>query len=841
VPSAAHGSPSHTSLLCTEAAERSALLRIRDSIVELDLTEPASFTSTTTITFDCSSPGSSTFVDFKGTELWSASLNDRPLDIAAWRRGRLPLDDLGEQNTLVISGLMAYSSDGEGLHRHVDPADKQTYLYAMSFLDAAPRWFACFDQPDLKSPYSFEVRAPEDWTVIGNGPSRPVSPGRWRIRAEHPLSTYFVTLVAGPYVSVHDSYLGADGEQIRLGLHVRASLGEHLEAEAADMFAVTKACFDYYHRVFGIRYPFGDYHQAFVPDFNAGAMENPGCVTFRDSFVFRARATEAERASRAGVIAHEMAHQWFGDLVTMRWWDDLWLNESFAEYMAHRCCTEVTGYPLWTEFGIVRKSWGSAADQGPSTHPVAGNGAVDAESALQDFDGISYAKGASLLKQLVAFVSDRVFFAGLRRYFDAHAFANAEFGDLLAAWTAAGAVGLDDWAGQWLRTSGMDTITAEVGEEVGPASAAGEVVTVRRRPPLGSAASRLHAIDVAGFDDSGVEQARAAIRLGSMGETIHLPRSALVVPDAGDDTWAKIRFGSDAAWSLVPGVLAGRPPAPTRVVIFNAIRDAVRDAELEPSRALEIICASMTSEPADVVVSSMLRFARDSLAGNYADTADRAARMATVNATARVLLLTAAPGSDRQLVAFRATIATTADTAELSDWLSGRHLPGGLRLDPELTWGVVERLVTLGGDPELIEDTVAIDRSASAEVHAARARASRPDEAAKAEAWGRLTRPSGLSAYELYATAEGFFLPWQHELTEPYVRRYFTEIAATAEFRTGWALGRTALLAFPTAAPSSALAWAESALEAPGLAAPIRRSLADGTDELRRALNARRA
>jgi aminopeptidase N len=841
VPSAAPGSPSHTSLLRTEAAERSGLVRIRDSIVELDLTEPGSFTSTTTITFDCSSPGSSTFVDFKGTELWSASLNDRPLDVDAWRSGRLPLDDLGEQNTLVISGLMAYSSDGEGLHRHVDPADKQTYLYAMSFLDAAPRWFACFDQPDLKSPYTFEIRAPEDWTVIGNGPSRPVSPGRWRIRAEHPLSTYFVTLVAGPYVSVHDTYVGADGEQIRLGLHVRASLGEHLEAEAADMFAVTKTCFDYYHRVFGVGYPFGDYHQAFVPDFNAGAMENPGCVTFRDSYVFRARATQAERASRAGVIAHEMAHQWFGDLVTMRWWDDLWLNESFAEYMAHRCCTEVTPYPLWTEFGIVRKSWGSAADQGPSTHPVAGNGAVDAESALQDFDGISYAKGASLLKQLVAFVSDDVFFAGLRRYFDAHAFANAELGDLLAAWSAAGAVGLHDWAGQWLRTSGMDTITAQVGEEAGPSAAAGEVVTIHRRPPLGSGANRLHAIDVAGFDGAGAELARAGIRLGSAAESIHLPRAALVVPDAGDDTWAKIRFGGDDAWSLVPAVMAGQPPAATRVVIFNAIRDAVRDAELAPDRALEIICAAMTSERADVIVSSMLRFARDSLAGHFADPADRPARMATVNATARVLLLSAVAGSDRQLVAFRATIATTDDDVELSDWLSGVSLPAGLKLDPELTWAVVERLVTLGGDPGLIEDTVAIDRSASAEVHAARARASRPDEAAKAAAWERLTQPSELSAYELYATAEGFFLPWQHELTEPYVRRYFTEIARTAEFRTGWALGRTALLAFPTAAPPSALSWAEDALCEPDLAAPIRRSIADGTDELRRALNARRA
>ncbi len=838
MPSAASGSPTHTSLLRTEAERRARLLTVRDTTVELDLTEPASFTSTTTISFDCSEPGESTFVDFKGVELWSATLNGRLVDLAGWRRGRLPLSGLESQNTLVISGLMAYSTDGEGLHRHVDPADKQTYLYAMSFLDAGPRWFACFDQPDLKSPYTFEVRAPEDWTVLGNGPSRRISPGRWRIRSPHPLSTYFVTLVAGPYLSVHDTYVDGEGEPIRLGLHVRASLGEHLEAEAADMFAVTKECFDYYHRTFGIRYPFGDYHQAFVPDFNAGAMENPGCVTFRDTFVFRARATEAERASRAGVIAHEMAHQWFGDLVTMRWWDDLWLNESFAEYMAHRCCTEVTRYPLWTEFGIVRKSWGSAADQSPSTHPVAGNGAVDAESALQDFDGISYAKGAALLKQLVAFVSDEVFLSGLRHYFETHAFANAELADLLGAWTDAGAVGLDEWAAQWLRTSGMDTILVERAAEPGPASAAGEVAVVRRVPPAGSGADRTHAIEVAGFDPYGAEQGRAAIRLGTSPETIHLPRSALLVPDAGDDTWAKIRFGEDA-WTLLPSVLSGRPPAATRVVVYNAIRDAVRDAELDPATALDVVCSSIAGEPADVVVGAMLRFARESLAGRYAPAAARAARLASVHATARAVLLAAGAGSDRQLVGFRATIASSEDLGELNAWLAGVDLPPGIRLDPELIWAVTERIAMLGGDPDIIDRVLTADRSASAQVHAARARAGRPDPAAKEAAWQILTRPSELSAYEVYATAEGFFLPWQQPVTEPYVRRYFADIPETATFRTGWALGRASMLTFPIDASAEAMELAETALSRPDLAAPIRRSLADGTDELRRALTAR--
>ena len=613
-----------------------------------------------------------------------------------------------------------------------------------------------------------------------------------------------MTLVAGPYVSLHDSYHGPDGEPIRLGLHVRASLGEQLEAQAADMFEVTKQCFDYYHRVFGIRYPFGDYHQAFVPDFNAGAMENPGCVTFRDSYVFRARATEAERASRAGVIAHEMAHQWFGDLVTMTWWDDLWLNESFAEYMAHRCCATATRYPLWTEFGIIRKAWGSAADQGPSTHPVAGNGAVDAESALQDFDGISYAKGAALLKQLVAFLSDAVFLAGLRDYFDTHAYGNAEFADLIAAWTRAGATGLDDWAAQWLRTSGMDTIRTDVSQEAGPASAAGEVATVRRLPPSGSAADRTHAIDVAGLAADGSELGRARIRLGAVAESVHLPRSALVVPDAGDDTWAKIRFGDDG-WRLLPAILAGSPPEPTRVVLHNAIRDAVRDAELDPGLALELICTAVAAEPADIVVATMLRFAREALAGRYAAPAERPARTATVNATARAVLLAAAPGSDRQLVAFRAAIASSSDTGgELDAWLAGEDLPAGIELDPELSWAVAERLTALGGDPEVVDRLLAQDRSAASQIHAARARAGRPDPASKAAAWAVLTEPGGMSAYEVYATAEGFFLPWQNEFTEPYIRRYFAEMPETATFRTGWALGRTAMLAFPLDASGEA-------------------------------------
>ncbi|MET0694405.1 MAG: aminopeptidase N, partial [Propionibacteriaceae bacterium] len=720
---------------------------------------------------------------------------------------------------------MAYSSDGEGLYRHVDPADQRTYLYAMSFLAAAPRWFACFDQPDLKSRYEIRVQAPAHWTVLGNGPSVSVSPGQWQIAPPEPLSTYFVTLVAGEYVSVTDEHDG-----IPLGLHVRTSLGEALHAEAADLFEVTKASFDYFHEVFGVRYPFGEYHQVFVPDFNAGAMENPGCVTLRDQYIYRSKATSSERAGRATTVAHEMAHMWFGDLVTMTWWDDLWLNESFAEYMAHRAVEAVTRYPSWTEFGIVRKDWGSVADQAPSTHPVAGNGSADADGALQDFDGISYAKGAAVLKQLAAYLGDDVFFGGLRSYFDAHAFGNAAFADLMSAWTAAGALDLDAWAAAWLKTSGMDTVDVVRGSGV---------AMITRTPPPGQESQRAHVLQIGAFGDDGQIFSRSPITLGAHPVGVDVPGEvALLMPDVGDQAWAKIRFGP-GGWSALLDLLSRITDSSSRVVAYNSIRDAVRDAELDPAQALELICATIVTEPSDIVLRSMLHFAQDQLAGAYARPPDRADRRARVQDAARAVVEAWERGSDRQLAAFRLRIRSCDDPALLQHWLAGRQLPDGVALDPELVWAGVGRLSSLTGDGALIETALQHDPSSSGQGHAARARASLPRADAKAVAWQRLMRPSSLSAYALYATAEGFFEPAQSELTESYVDRYFAEVPGTASFRSGWSLGRVALLAYPVSAASpEALELAERTLARTDLAPPLRRSLVDGTDRLRRAVTA---
>ncbi|HEX8488393.1 MAG TPA: aminopeptidase N [Propionibacteriaceae bacterium] len=813
----------HTSLLRTEARQREQDVSVTQMLVELDLTlSETIFVSSTTITFD-STPGADTFVDFKGDQLLSATLNGNALPASCWSRGRIALAGLESHNVLVVKGLMAYSRDGEGLHRHVDPADGRVYLYAMSFLDAAPRWFACFDQPDLKSPYELRVTARPQWTVIGNGPSTSIWAGHWRIVSDTPLSTYFVTLVAGDYVSVRDEHDG-----IRLGFHARAALADALQAEAADLVSVTTSAFDYFHRVFGVRYPFGEYHQAFVPELNAGAMENPGCVTLRDQYIFRSRATRSERAHRAGTMVHEMAHMWFGDLVTMRWWDDLWLNESFAEYMAHRACEEATPYSLWTEFGILRKDWGSIADQGPSTHPVAGVGAPDAAAALQDFDGISYAKGAAVLKQLVAYVSDEVFFAGLRRYFAAHAFGNAEFDDLMRCWTETGARDLGSWASSWLRTSGMDTI------DVVPAHGA---AVLTRTPPQGQDVTRTHALQVGAVDQDGRLFARTGIQLAGEPVGVEVPEDvALLIPDVGDDTWAKIRFGP-GGWDLLRAVLPQLGDPVGRVVLYNSLRDGVRDAEVDPAAALEVICRAAVTERSEVVLGSVLEFAQGQLAGPFSPPRLRAGRRAQVCAAARSVVDSSPPGSDHQLAAFRRLILSCDDPDLQRGWLGSAGLPGGIELDPELRWSIVTRLTALTADERWVEDGLRQDHSGLARSYAARARAQLPLPEAKERAWQLLMRPSGMGAYEVYSTAEGFFHPAQTTVTAPYVQRYFSDIVETSTFRSGWALGRVATLAFPAeAATQHTLDLANATLARDDLLPSLQRKLRDRTDALRRAV-----
>jgi aminopeptidase N len=803
-----------------EAESRSAVLRPVSYSAQLELTSDSpTFDSVTRIEFTAE-PGATSFVDVRPQALRSATLNGEPLDVSTLVEGRLPLPVLRSANVLVVDAVMSYSHDGEGLVRHVDPADGRTYVYAMSFLDAAPRWFACFDQPDLKAPMSFQVTCPDDWTVAGNGAAVHDAAGVWTLAQRRPLATYLATVIAGPYHSVRGEHDG-----IPLVLHARASLAEFLDRDAPALLEHTGRCFDEFHRLFGLRYPWGEYHQAFVPDFNAGAMENPGCVTFRDQMIFRSQATDSQRLQRDNTIAHEMAHMWFGDVVTMRWWSDLWLNESFAEYLAHRVCDALGETAAWVQFGVQRKAWGYAADRRPSTHPVAGNGAADTASALNDFDGISYAKGAAVLRQLATRLGDETFLAGLRSYIAYYAFGNAELADLLAAWTAAGATELPEWASQWLRKAGLDTLRYADG-------------VVHREPPADRPAQREHAITVASYDAGGTPVQRVGAALSGDSTAIEIAPAALVLPDANDETWAKIALPV-STWTVMPALLPGLEPIP-RVVVWNALQLAVADADLAPSAAIDIGTAAVPAEDNDTVLSAVLAWAIGPLGGAYLSPEARPAALTAIAQAAATALDASPPGSGRQLAALRGLIAAETDAGRLRGVLAGA-VPDGVRLDPDLRWRVVGRLCTLGEfRPADIDAELRADDSSEGAEQAAYCRAARPDAAAKDAAWELLMHDSAVANSVLYATATGFWRPAQHALTAPYVERYFAEIVATAQLRSGWVVGRLAALAFPwTSVDRATLALVGALVARPDVPIGIRRSVIDRGDDLRRAVLSR--
>ncbi|MFD2767823.1 aminopeptidase N [Micromonospora eburnea] len=830
------------SLTRVEATARGALITVESYEVDLDLTgDGERFRSTVTIRFR-GTPGAETFAEVKPVRLLGVRLNDRELDPAVLDDNRLPLTGLAAMNTLTVSAEMAYSNTGEGLHRFVDPADGETYLYATSFLDEVQRIFAAFDQPDLKAPVTLSVTAPPEWTVAANGQlaDRP-APGRWEFAPTPPLATYFFTLIAGPWHVRHDEHDG-----IPLGIYCRRSLAEHLDADATEIFTVTKQCFDRFHRLFAERYPFGKYDQAFVPEFNAGAMENPGLVTLRDDYVFRSAVTDTQRELRATTIAHEMAHMWFGDLVTMRWWDDLWLNESFAEYLGTRVTAEATRFDqAWTTFAMRRKAWGYAADQRPSTHPVAPEEVADAAQALLNFDGISYAKGASVLRQLVAWVGDEAFLAGLNAHFARHRFGNATLADLLDSLTAASGRDLTDWAERWLRRSQVNTLRMVTAVDAGGRWTEAAVV---QTAPEAYPVLRPHRIGVARYAadapahrfevdlDPGTDQGRTELT-----ELIGQPATGLLLPNAGDLTFAKIRLDPASA-DAVPMLLPGLDDPLARALLWGEALDAATDGERPVDALVALIAAALPAETEVIIAEDVLTLSRG-LVDRYLDLPARDAALRRIAGACATLLAGAPAGGSLQLAAARGLIGATTDAGLLAGWLAGKDVPAGIAVDADLRWALLRRLVVLGavGEPEIAAEAAA-DRSATGAERAARCRAALPDADAKRAAWEIITSNTTLSNRLIEAAAEGFWQPEQAELTADYVERYFADMPAAAGMRTPWTANRVASLAFPRYAVSQRTRELAAALLARDDLAPgLIREVTDRDDDLRRALVARTA
>ncbi len=837
-----------------EAVERARLLGVEHYDIVLDLTDGSghpgehSFRSTSTVRFSCTEPGASTFIEIAAESLRGAVLNGEPVDIAGWAPDRgLALPNLAAHNTLVVNADCLYSTTGQGLHRCLDPVDKEVYLYSQFETADAQRVFACFDQPDLKAEFTWHVTVPRHWRVISNMPAEldqpgPVTAGTRTLHfGRSPrMSTYITAVCAGPYHEVREQHDGID-----LGVFCRASMVPYLDAD--DILLITKQGFDFFHREFGVRYPLPKYDQVYTPEFNAGAMENFGCVVHAEQhYLWRSPVTDFEQEQRANTILHEMAHMWFGDLVTMRWWDDLWLNESFAEWASHWCNSEATRFTdAWTTFLSVRKTWGYRQDQLSSTHPVYSE-MPDVDAVEVNFDGITYAKGASVIKQLVAYVGLDAFLAGLRDYFNRHAWGNATFDDLLSALESASGRELRKFAAQWLETAQVNTLRPEL--SVAPDGTYSSVVVVQEAPQ-GYPTLRTHRIGIGLYDlgEHGLVR-RSLIEVDIEGERTSIPQlvgepaAAVLLLNDEDLTYAKLRL-DEGAMRVVVDHIVGLDNPLARALCWAAAWDMLRDGELAARDYLRLVTAGLPYETDINLVTATLRQAQSAVIF-YADPAWIPTGWRMLAGMAREELAGAEPGSGFQLVWARTYAATSTEEADLqvlAGWLRGVEVPDGLVLAADLRWSVLQSLVARGvlGVDE-IEAELHGDRTASGERQAALARALVLTPEAKAETWRRLVEDRHLPNWLQRSLLSGFQHPDQIELTRPYVDPYFQvvgEIWATLDSEPAQDFVE---LAYPSYQVSQEVVDASDAwLAEPDHPAPLRRLVAEGRDGVVRALRAR--
>ncbi|HSR83105.1 MAG TPA: aminopeptidase N [Streptosporangiaceae bacterium] len=770
-----------------EARDRADLLSVASYQVELDLAgSETTFSSATTVRFSCARPGAGTFIELTAPAVMQITLNGAPVDPAAFDGDRIALTNLQSENELHVLATCAYSRSGEGLHRFADPADKGVYLYSDLETYDAHRIYACFDQPDLKATFEFTVTGESDWTVISNmapdTSAEPAAPGavRWHFPPTPVMSTYITAIAAGPYFAVRQEHDG-----IPLGIYCRQSLAEYLDH--AEIFEVTRQGFDFYHANFGVRYPFGKYDQLFVPEFKAGAMENAGCVTFLEAYIFRSRVTNSEREARALTILHEMAHMWFGDLVTMRWWDDLWLNESFATWAELVSGTEATRWTnAWTGFAQDYKAWAYRQDQLPSTHPIAAD-IPDIDAVEVNFDGITYAKGAAVLKQLVAYVGRDNFVAGVRDYFGRHAWGNATLSDLLSSLEQSSGRDLAAWSKSWLETAGVNTLrpSFEVDGEGRFTSFA-----VLQEAPAEHPELRPHRIAIGLYDfaDEGQNGAKLARRsrleLDITGAVTDVPdllgelRPALALVNDDDLTYAKVRLDEHSLETVVTSISEIADPL-AAALCWSSAWDMTRDAEMRTRDFLDLFTAGAPSITELTVLGRLLRSIGLAVR-RYSDPARRETAVAQLEDALRGWLLAAPPGSDHQVAwakALAGVATSTASTDLLARLMAGTESIDGLAVDTDLRWELLHRLASRGAaGPAEIEAELDRDRTDAGERHAQSCLAAIPTPEAKASAWAKIIGGE-LPNATFRAVLRGFRDPDQDELLAPYAGKFYAALA----------------------------------------------------------------
>ena len=760
------------SLTYAEAVARAAQVSDVAYRIDLDLTSREAFGCRTTVTFALADPRATTFLELSDAGDLRLTVNDSPVAQPAYDGHRITLHDLGPRNEVVVEARIPYVNDGDGMHTFTDPADDATYVAAYAGMDLAQKVFACFDQPDLKAPIALSVRAPEDWTVLANGRAEGQDGDLRSFTTTPPISTYLFTVCAGPWASRTWEHAG-----LPFGWHARASLADALDRDFPGMKQVTEACFDFYGRTFDEPYPFDSYDQVMGPGHNWGAMETAGCVTFRDEYLPRNEPDAGELVDRATVIAHEMAHMWFGDLVTMKWWQDTWLNESFADFMGYHVAHEAGVLGSWPDFSLNRKPTAYVADSRRSTHPIAEDAEhlVDVDTAFNNFDMITYAKGASVLHQLVIWLGWDTFVKGTNVYLSRHRFGNAELADFLEALDSVTERDVRAWAESYLRTTGFDTIRVTRDGDV---------------PVLTREGSRPHRLSIASPGSAGVES--RTVDLGD--EPVALPDFAgrPVFPNAGDEAYAALLL-DDLSWQAVVEGLSALPDPLLRAVTWTSASTRVRSGASTVEAYLDVVGRHLGVEADPVVFDSVLgRLMRGVLPLWTAPDALAHAQEIIAGACTTAL---AAGDADRGLSAMRGLAQTSPDVDLLRGWLDRGVAREGLEVDRDTRWLVVRRLVRLGAaGADQVAAEAAADHSSNGHQASLTALASRPDAAAKADAWRQLTEPT-VSNRDFEALVTGLWTPGQEELCAPYVQRYLDEAPGLAA--RGQAFSREVAFAAP--------------------------------------------
>ncbi|WP_270238675.1 aminopeptidase N [Rothia kristinae] len=835
-----------------EAAERADVVtRVHSYDIRLDLTGSSrTFASTTTVVFDAV-PGSSTFIDAITDSVQRVRLNGRDLDPAEVSDGvRIQLPELAESNELTVEAQALYTNTGEGLHRFVDPVDDEVYLYTQFEVPDSRRMYAVFEQPDLKAEFTFTVTAPTAWTVVSNQPvdSREEQGEQavWRFRPTPRISSYITALVAGPYAKVSDSLTNAEGREIPLDLYARRSLIEHLDAE--DIFTLTKQGFAFYEEQFGVPYPFEKYDQLFVPEFNAGAMENAGCVTILEDYIFRSKPTEAMVERRAITVLHELAHMWFGDLVTMKWWNDLWLNESFAEFMSHLAAVSNTRFThAWTTFGASEKTWAYRQDQLPSTHPIVAP-INDLQDVQVNFDGITYAKGASVLRQLVAWVGQEEFMRALRSYFEKHSWSNATLADLLAELESTSGRELDSWSKVWLETAGVNTLTPSItAAEDGTL----ESVEVIQTAPNDYPTLRPHRM-TAGFYDlrDGKLVRTHRVEFDVEGERTAIPgvagraRPDLILLNDEDLAYAKVRLDERSFDTAVAHLRDFEESLP-RAVVWGAAWDGTRDGQIPARQFVDLVLNNIDAETDSTSIMTQLRNLATTLKMYVRSDAQEATREKAAQRLWEIAQ-SAPAGSDRQLQ-FVQAFAAHATTEEQKDTvralLEGQQRLEGLEIDRDLAWRLLIALAAAGrADEAEIDAAAAEDNTSTGAQKAAQAKAAIPTAEAKNRVWEQVVEHHDLPNVIQRSAIMGFNATTKRSLLRPFIPRYFAAIERVWQELSHEISQQIITGLFPQVVDRDVLEASEEFLSRLGEGRDsLRRQVIEGRDGIERALRVQAA